>query len=37
MRITACFKDDTITIKIGKVAEWFLEEYSGIASGKLIS
>ena len=37
MRVTACFKDDTITIKIGKVAERFLEGYAGIASGRKIA
>ena len=34
MRISACFRDDTITIKLGKVAEHFMEGYAGIASGR---
>ena len=37
LHVAACFRDDTITVKVGKIAEWFLEGYSGIASGKKIT
>jgi hypothetical protein len=33
LKINVNFRDDKITLAMSKVAEWFLDEYSGIAVG----
>ncbi len=33
LKMHAVFKGDTVTLKMDKTAEWFLEEYQGFASG----
>lgn len=34
IRMTFGFKDDKLTVMMQKVAEWFFEEYQGIACGE---
>jgi hypothetical protein len=34
LKINAYFEDDHLTLAMNKTAEWFLEEYTGMASGK---
>ena len=34
LKINCFFEEDTLTLHMSKNAEWFLDEYSGIASGK---
>lgn len=34
LKMTASFKEDEITVHMIKAAEWFLDEYEGVASGR---